>query len=332
MEGINKKKVLFIANHRKDRAPSQRFRFEQYLNYLNQNRYDCHLSNLFSESDDKTFYAKGNFIAKISIFLKTLLKRYTEINNISQYDIVYISREAHKIGSSFLERKIKNSGVKIIYDFDDAIWKKDMSKANRWFKWLKNPDKTKNIIALADLVVAGNQYLKDYALNYNSNVVIIPTTIDTDYYKPKSKPENKKVYIGWSGSITTIKHFELAIPFLSKIKEMYQDKISIKVIGDKNYFNESLKIKGINWILSDEIKELSSFDIGIMPLENNEWSNGKCGLKGLQYMDLEIPTIMSPVGVNSEIIINRHNGFLAEDTIDWVNSISQLIEDKTWEE
>ena len=328
MENINNKKVLFIANHRKDRAPSQRFRFEQYIDFLNEQGYDCHLSNLFSKSDDKIFYSKGHFIAKGFIFVKTFIKRYFELKNASQYDIVFVSREAHKIGSSVLEKIILKSKAKFIYDFDDAIWKKDMSKANQWFSWLKNPNKTKDIIAMADVVIAGNQYLKDYAYEFNKNVVIIPTTIDTVFYKSKEKKTTNKICIGWSGSTTTIKHFELAIPFLKKIKDLYQDKIIIKVIGDKNYFNKALDIKGKGWILEKEIEELATFDIGIMPLEADEWSKGKCGLKGLQYMALEIPTIMSPVGVNKEIIQNGINGFLAKTETEWINSIKELIENE----
>ena len=63
-----------------------------------------------------------------------------------------------------------------------------------------------------------------------------------------------------------------------------------------------------------------------MPLPDDEWANGKCGLKGLQYMALKIPTIMSPIGVNSQIISDGVNGMLASNVDEWVNKISQLIE------
>ena len=39
-----------------------------------------------------------------------------------------------------------------------------------------------------------------------------------------------------------------------------------------------------------------------------------------------IPTVMSPVGVNREIIQDGENGFMAESTEEWVEKLSQLIE------
>ena len=102
----------------------------------------------------------------------------------------------------------------------------------------------------------------------------------------------------------------------------------IKVIGDGTYRNDALEIHGIAWNKQDEVKELSEMDIGIMPLPDDPWARGKCGLKGLQYMALGIPTIMSPVGVNTEIIQHGVNGFLASDTEQWVDVITRLIENR----
>jgi glycosyltransferase involved in cell wall biosynthesis len=129
--------------------------------------------------------------------------------------------------------------------------------------------------------------------------------------------------------MTTVKHFEYAVPFLLRIKDKYGDKVSIKMIGDRRYRHERLGIQGVSWIKEDELKELSGIDIGIMPLPDDEWSRGKCGLKGLQYMALEIPAVMSPVGVNTEIISDGTNGFLARTEDEWVNKISALVESAT---
>ncbi|MCO6501335.1 MAG: glycosyltransferase family 4 protein [Vicingus serpentipes] len=318
-------RILFIANHRPNRSPSQRFRFEQYLEYLKANRWDYDFSFLISEKDDAIFYKKGHFFRKILIIVKAFFIRLKDILNASKYDIVFIQREAFLTGTTFFEKRIARSSAKLVYDFDDSIWLSNVSEANAKWNWLKNPNKTKEIIAIADLVFAGNAYLADYAQKVNSHVIIIPTTIDTEEYQ-RIPIEKQKICIGWSGSITTIQHFEYAVPFLKKIKNKYADSIEIKVIGDKNYRHDELGIQGLDWNKEDELKELSSFDIGIMPLPNDEWSSGKCGLKGLQYMALEIATIMSPVGVNTEIIKDGENGFLANSQEEWVEKISMLID------
>ncbi len=319
-------KINFLCVHRPNRSPSQRFRFEQYIRLLQNEGFDCNFSYLLNEKDDKVFYSKGKLFAKVYIVLKSFFKRLRELNQIKKNDIVFIQRECFMLGTSFFERRFAKSGAKVIFDFDDAIWLQNVSEVNKTFVWLKNPNKTSKIIKSSLLVIAGNEYLANYALRYNKNVVIIPTTIDTNEYNKIPSPKNEKVIIGWSGSITTIQHFEYAIPFLRKIKNKYKDKVEFRVIGDSSYVNEELLIKGIAWNKQTEIQDMSSFDIGIMPLPDDEWAKGKCGLKGLQYMALEIATIMSPVGVNSEIIKEGKNGFLASTEREWIDRISELIE------
>jgi glycosyltransferase involved in cell wall biosynthesis len=321
-------KVLFLTLHRPNRSPSQRFRFEQYLNILKENGFDYEFSFLLDAKDDAVFYKKGHFLAKALIVLKSISKRLRELFNVSSYDIVFIQRECFMLGSSFFERQFSKSGVKMIFDFDDSIWLQNVSDANKTFAWLKNPNKTSKIISYSNLIFAGNHYLKDYALQFNNNVEIIPTTIDTIEYQKILVPASEKVVIGWSGSITTIQHFEYALSVLKKLKAKYKDAIEIKVIGDANYANAELGIKGLGWNKQTELYDLSSFDIGIMPLPDDEWAKGKCGLKGLQYMALEIPTIMSPVGVNTEIIQDGKNGFLVSSEEEWLTRLSMLIESK----
>ncbi|MFN8276698.1 MAG: glycosyltransferase family 4 protein [Chitinophagales bacterium] len=324
---MKNKRILFIAHHRKDRSPSQRFRFEQYFAALEQAGFECVLSPLMNAEEDKAFYAKGNFLGKLGVFVAAIRKRWADVQRARLFGVVFIQREAFMTGSVFFERQLKKSGAKLVFDFDDSIWIDNVSEGNKMFAFLKDASKTGTIIGLCDTVFAGNAYLAEYAAAYNKNIEIIPTTIDTQEYQRQAVPANEKIVLGWSGSVTTIQHFEHALPFLKLIKEKYGDRIAIKVIGDGNYRNEALGIQGLPWKKEDELKELSTFDIGIMPLPDDKWAKGKCGLKGLQYMALGIPTIMSPVGVNQEIIQHGVNGFLASETAGWVKAIEQLIED-----
>ena len=321
-----KTKVLFIGMHRLDRSPSQRYRFEQYFNFLESHGVACELSYLISKKDDKIIYSTGNYLGKLLIFLKSWRIRMKDVKRANHFDYIFIQREAFMTGTTYFEKKFAKSKAKLIFDFDDSIWLEDKNKANSKLSFLKKPSKTADIISLCDTVVPGNEYLADYALQFNKNVVVIPTTIDTNWYVPKSKDLKNKIIIGWSGSFSTIKHFESASIALSKIKIKYGDMISFKIIGDPNYRYEPLGIIGQKWQSQTEVEDLQDIDIGIMPLPNTDWTRGKCGLKGLQYMGLAIPTIMSPVGVNTQIIEHGVNGFLASTKEEWVECLSRLIE------
>ncbi len=323
------KKVLIICLHRKERSPGQRFRYEQYLSFLEENGYSFDISILLNEKDDKTFYSKGNYFRKVIIYLKTLMIRTRDWFRMNRYDIIFIFRDALMTGSVFFEKRFARSKARIIFDFDDAIWLQNVSDANKKLAFMKNASKTGKIIGLSDLIFAGNQYLAGYAAQFNKNISIIPTTIDTSVYVPQKKAgENNATCIGWSGSFSTIQHFATAIPALKRIKEKFGAGVSFKIIGDKNYYCAELNTKGDAWVAATEIEDLLLIDIGIMPLPDDEWAKGKCGLKGLQYMALEIPTLMSPVGVNTEIIQPGINGYLPDKEDEWVEALSGLIENK----
>jgi len=297
------------------------------LPYLEQNGFECVLAPLVSSKDDGVLYAEGHYFNKFAITAKSFLKRLSDVRAAKGFDIVFIQREAYLLGTSYFEQRFKHSGAKVVFDFDDAIWLMDVSDVNKKFGWLKRPSKTAEIVSVSDLVIAGNNYLADYARSYNPNVITIPTSVDTDKFKRVAPTSNKaRICIGWTGSHTTIKHFSLAIPFLKELKKKYGDKIYFKIIGDPSYIEPDLGITGLKWNKDTEIDDLSEIDIGIMPLPNDAWSRGKCGLKSLEYMSLNIPPVVSPVGVNTEIVTDGVDGFIADSTTEWVEKISSLIE------
>lgn len=320
-------KLLVISPYPFNQAPSQRFRFEQYFNFFKQNNILISHQSFLDIYTWNIFYKEGFFFLKLLGILKGLYKRFVLLFNLKQYDIIFIHRETCFIGGAIFEYVYSKLNRNIIFDFDDAIWLHDVSKANDLLGWLKKPEKTSKIISYAKLVIAGNAYLAEYAKKYNSNVVIIPTTIDTKYHCRKNhKTLKNDIIIGWTGSSTTNRHLKTLLPVIKKLKLLYRERIRFVMISNIPLEESSGLIDFIPWNKQTEINDLLSFDIGIMPLPDDEWTRGKCGFKGLQYMALEIPTIMSPVGVNTEIIQDGENGFLAATEEEWIEKLSLLIE------
>lgn len=322
-------KILFLTPYPLNSAPSQRFRFEQYFPSLKKEGISYKVVSFLDKKTWAIFYKKGHTLQKVIGILKGIIKRHLVVFYLHNYDKIFIHREASLVGPAYFEwLYAKVFRKKIIYDFDDAIWIKDVSEVNKKLSWLKFPNKTAQIIKYANTIIAGNTYLANYAFQFNKNVEVIPTTIDVDYHYPKKDiVSSKKIRIGWTGTITTNNHLQLLFPVLVEIIKKYP-QVELVMISNAPIINPSIEITYQQWNKTTEIEDLSSFDIGIMPLPNDEWAKGKCGFKGLQYMALEIPTVMSSVGVNIEIIQDGVNGFLASDNKDWMDKLSVLIESK----
>ncbi|WCL82211.1 glycosyltransferase family 4 protein [Saprospira sp. CCB-QB6] len=323
------KRILFVALHRPNRSPSQRFRYEQYLDFLQENGYEYELCYLIEAEDDPVFYGAGQYLGKMKVLLKSVWRLWRASSAwAKRFDLIYVQREAFMLGTSFFERRFAKRAP-LVFDFDDSIWLQNVSANNKALGFLKNANKTAELIALADMVFAGNRYLADYAKQYNECVKVLPTTVDEERHHPKFKPAkaaDAPVCIGWTGSFSTVQYFEQLLPVLRRLKEKYGDKIYFKLIGDANYRLPELDIQGVAWTEADEIEQLVELDIGLMPLPTDEWTKGKCGLKGLQYMALGLPAVMSAVGVNTEIIKSGVNGFLAANEEEWFEQLSALIE------
>jgi glycosyltransferase involved in cell wall biosynthesis len=325
---MESKKVLIIANHRKDRSPGQRFRYEQYIPFLELNGYQFTYSNIISKKDDQILSSSGHYFKKALIQLITWLIRYKNAKVANDFSIILIYREALLTRSTYFERQFSKSSAKVIFDYDDAIWLPNVSAGNQKLQVLKSPDKIKDILPLVDVVFAGNKYLADFGKRFNDNVFVIPTTIDTNYHIPCPNNNKESICIGWTGTQTTLKYLISLEDVLVKLKNKYKEQISFKVICDTPWETENLDIKFEKWSREKEIEQLTEINIGIMPLFDDEWSEGKCGFKGLQYMALECASILSPVGVNTDIIEHGVDGFLASSAEEWFELLSKLIENK----
>jgi len=177
--------------------------------------------------------------------------------------------------------------------------------------------------------VIGNDYTEDYVKQFNNNVLSFPGPIDCGKYTPRAekKKPNEEIIIGWVGSDSTSEYLKLISNLLKELCDEYSN-VSIEIIGSKPIKSLGKKCSYKPWDLKTEVENIQNFDIGIMPLPNNKWTQGKCGYKIFQYMATGIPTIASPVGINTQIIENGITGFLAKNANDWSEKLKKLINDK----
>ena len=315
-------KILFVVPYPIGRSPSQRFRFEQYFDILTKAGHQYRVQSFLDERGWDTLYQPGKVFRKAFSVIAGFARRWRLMLTLADYDMVFIHREAAPVGPPIFEwfiAKVKRK--KIVYDFDDAIWttdKTDESFIAKLFRWRSKVGYT---CKLASVVSCGNDYLANYARRFNQSVVVNPTTIDTSYHKPVSKNPSNRIIIGWTGSHSTLKYLDELMSALKVIGEKFPNT-SMLVIS-----NGSSSLPHIPWKIEREIEDLAKIDIGIMPLPDDEWSKGKCGFKALQYMAMGMPTVASPVGVNTLIIEDGVNGLLCSTHAEWIEKISTLIND-----
>ena len=322
--------ILFVVPYPPGEAPSQRFRFEQYLPLLQENGIDYTLAPFLSSKSWKILYDKGNSLQKVAGVAGGFLRRFKMLLQLHRYTGVFIHREASPIGPPVFEWLIAKLWKKpIIYDFDDAIWLSNTSDTNKIAAWLKFHRKVSLICRWSHTISCGNHFLARYARQYSSNRVLVnPTTIDTLHLQlpPKKKEEARAVIIGWTGTHSTLKYLKNLQPVLIQLAADFPE-VQFQVISNQPPDFQLTRMQYIPWNKSTEMKDLQTFDIGLMPLTPDQWSEGKCGFKALQYMALGIPAIASPVGVNKNIIKNGENGLLADTAEEWFHSLSRLIKD-----
>ena len=321
------KRILFLTPYPQDTAGSQRFRFEQYFSILLEEGFEFECQAFIDDSTWYILYSKGHYLHKILGIISGYLRRFWMLFGVRKFDFVFVHREATPLGYPMIEWILaKVLRKKVIYDFDDAIWMPNTTAENHLVTWLKFPQKVNRIIKWSHMISAGNQFLADYALRFNPSVCINPTTIDTvGRHIPKHNKGGVPV-IGWTGTHSTLKYLELLRPVLEELSKLCD--FQFVVIGDRAPETPFPNQRFVSWKKTTEIEDLNQIDIGVMPLENDKWAEGKCGFKALQFMALEKPVLVSPVGVNKEIVQSEVNGLHCETPNDWLKGLKLMIENR----
>jgi glycosyltransferase involved in cell wall biosynthesis len=317
-------RVLALVQGPYNTLPSQRYRIEQWEPLLRERGVDITYASFEDEELHGLLYKRGMMRKKLQLVTRGLGRRLLLVRKVRDYDLVYILREAALVGPPVVERLIAQSGVPVVFDFDDAIFVSYRSPSNGYLSYLKFASKTKTICRISSHVMVGNPYLAEYARQVNDRVTVIPTTIDTEKYRvPERKQKTGPPVIGWTGSHSTVQHLDTMRGALKRLAE--KESFRLRVIGTPSYECPPVDVEARPWRAETELEDLSEIDIGMMPLPDDRWSKGKCGLKALQFMAVGIPTICSPVGVNTDIIQDDQNGFIAGTEDEWVDKLTRLL-------
>lgn len=248
-------------------------------------------------------------------FAAALLERVTFLYRSRGYDAVILQREMISTLPT-LERLLPKPRI---LDVDDAIYLQRNGKAAEY------------IARSCSLVVCGNHYLAEKFSHWNSNVIVIPTGVDTNLLQPimnRNVAEAPNI-IGWIGTAGNYRYLELIEPALRKVLAYFPDA-RLQVISDQfPTFLENLgeQLDFRLWRPGIENSLLPRFTVGIMPLIDNEWERGKCAFKMLQYMAAGVPVVVSPVGTNESILKAAQVGYGACSTQDWMDALIHLLND-----
>lgn len=327
MNPCTKSKILILCPCPLGISPGQRFRFEQYLNTLRDNGLVVDVQAFLDMDTMRILYQQGHMLEKVWGVIKGFLRRLWILTQVYGYDYIFIYREATPLGPPFIEAILFLFSRRVIYDFDDAIYISKTSTANRIVSFFKWNSKIRFIARHSLQVTVCNNYLVHWASRFNKNVLLLPTTIDLDYHKPNTKAPlaNRNIVIGWTGTRSTMVYLELVRESLKELQEDFD--FEFRVICDIDpKFPELRNYRFFKWNLATEIEDLAGIDIGIMPVPQGEWEQGKVGFKAIQYSGVSAAPVVSSTGSGHEVVVHGKTGLVVQNNKQaWLNALSSLL-------
>jgi glycosyltransferase involved in cell wall biosynthesis len=247
--------------------------------------------------------------------------RWKLLRQSGKFEVVFLHKKSlNFIDASWLRRYAR----RIIYDFDDAIMYDDKKPAKPDHKRLSSFERTAK---LANVVIAGNSYLASHARNFNKNVEILPTGLNVSEFKDNiCRPDGGKIRLVWIGSKSTLEYLSGIKPALEEIGSRF-DNVVLRIICDEFFDLRNMEVEKCRWSLEKQTSDLAESHIGLAPLPDNKFTQGKCGFKILQYAAMGLPVIASPVGINAKYVQDGGNGFFAVSCSDWVDKILLLLKE-----
>ena len=261
--------VLFLTPHPWEGA-SSRYRVLQYLPHLEARGIRCTVSPFLSPSFYRIAYQQGAWARKCSHFLISSLRRLRDVITSGRYDVMFVHLEAFPIGPPVIEWWLTARGLPIVFDLDDAIFL-PRSDTSPLVRWLRMPEKLPMILRRSRCVITCNDYLREYAEAFNTQVHMIPTCVDIEQFRvPVSRPTRARPIIGWVGSHSTAVYLELLRPVFERLAR--RCSFTFKLVGAGKPF----RIPGVEiiqepWSIARDVASFQESDIGVYPLPDEPW-------------------------------------------------------------
>jgi glycosyltransferase involved in cell wall biosynthesis len=322
-------RLLTLVQKGPNVAPGQRFRLEQWAPHLARD-HDIELvfDAFESAALSRVIYQPGQAARKIRLVLADSMRRWGVRRRIAGFDGVIIYREAMLIGGAWLESVLAASGIPVILDFDDAIWTSNGAGRSSVANLVRMPWKVPRICRLASAVTVGNEYLADYARRHNSDVFIVRTSIEiAEYPQLPPPPDDAPFTIVWTGSQSTLAHLESIRPALAALGAHVPTRLRVICNVPPTTRFDGVEVDYVPWSPATEAADIGAGHVGIMPLPDNEFTRGKCGLKAIQCMAVGRPVVATPISINREIVRDGENGLWASTHQEWIAQLDRLARD-----
>jgi glycosyltransferase involved in cell wall biosynthesis len=245
------------------------------------------------------------------------------VRDLRGADAVILQRKLPQRWKLALLRRAVNL---LLFDFDDAVFARD-SYAAKGVRSAARCRRFASVVRAADGIVAGNSFLRDQATRFagRDRIRIIPTCVDTALYSPAAHVRTEHgIELVWVGSSSTLQGLERAASLLERLGQRWPG-LRLNLVCDRPLTFRHLPVRYFPWSETTEREVLAASDIGLSWVPNDQWSQGKCGLKVLQYLAAGLPVVANPVGVQADLIRPGKNGFLAESAEQWLEVVGQLV-------
>jgi glycosyltransferase involved in cell wall biosynthesis len=297
-------------------AASTRYRLTQYVPGLRQQGIDLEVKALLGDRYLQKSFAGEKYSSwnLVSDYIERVALLFSQGN----YDLAIVNAELFPLLPGIIESRLLR--IPYIYDFDDAFFLKYRLDRFKKVSFLLR-DKFNPVVSRAAAVMAGNHFLEDYAKQWNQATQLLPTVVDTDRYTPVPCKRADVFTVGWIGSPSTSVYLsEMALPLEQLGRE---GPVRFLVVGGYSPAIPGVDVVNMPWSESTEVGIINSFDVGVMPLFNDEWARGKCAFKLIQYMACGVPVVASPVGANTDVV-NSECGFMAATAQEWMDALRML--------